>query len=125
MVLHNPYPSPCLRWRGFNLAVTLTGSLTTNLGQHVLPNMARQNPSPHARFIARSVCKPGQVAVQGRSADYTKFRAAGHPPVLGGDSAKVPICLLWVNQVGGTYFLDRLYNRSFTVTEQWKIIGAP
>ena len=25
------------------------------------------------------------------------------------DSAKVPICLLWVNQVGGTYFLDRLY----------------
>ena len=26
-----------------------------------------------------------------------------------GDSAKVPICLLWVNQVGGTYFLDRLY----------------
>ena len=49
---------------------------------------------------------------QGRSADYTKFRAAGHPPVLGGDSAKVPICLLWVNQVGGTNFLDRLYSRS-------------
>ena len=46
---------------------------------------------------------------QGRSADYTKYRAARHPPVLCGDSAKVPICLLWVNQVGGTYFLDRLY----------------
>ena len=54
----NPPPG-CAR---VNLAVTLTGSLTTNLGQHVLPNMARQNPSPHARFIARSVCEPGQVA---------------------------------------------------------------
>ena len=66
MVLHNPYPSPCLGWRGFNLAVTLTGSLSTNLGQHVLPNMARQNPSPHACFIARSVCEPGQVAGEER-----------------------------------------------------------
>ena len=59
-------PLPRLRWRGFNLAVTLTGSLTTNLGQHVLPNMASQNPSPHARFIARSVCEPGQVAGEER-----------------------------------------------------------
>ena len=35
---------------------------------------------------------------QGRSADYTKYRAAGHPPVLGGDSAKVPICLLCMGE---------------------------
>ena len=103
-VLHNPYPSPCLRWWGFNLAVTLTGSLTTNLGQHVLPNMARQNPSPHARFIARSVCEPGKVAGEERG-----LHQVSGAPVLGGDSAKVPICLLWVNQVGGTYFLDLLY----------------
>ena len=27
-----------------------------------------------------------------------------------GDSAKVPICLLWKNQVGGEYLLDRLYS---------------
>ena len=41
----------------------------------------------------------------------TPSSGGGHPPVLGGDSAKAPICLLWVNQVGGTYFLDRLYIR--------------
>ena len=56
---------------------------------------------------------------QGRSADYTKFRAAGHPPVLGGDSAKVSICLLWVNQVGGTYFLNRLTMKVETVENSW------
>ena len=76
-------PLPCLRWRGFNLAVTLTASLTTNLGQHVLPNMARQNPSPHARFIARSVCEPGQVAGEERGLHQVSGGGAPSSPRWG------------------------------------------
>ena len=74
----------------------------------MLPN-GPPEPSPHARFIARSVCEPGQVA--GEECGLRQVSGGGAPssPRWGfSQGTDLPT----VGEPGrGTYFLDRLYIR--------------